>query len=32
MGLIQVMKDINNLELLGFGIATAFVATLYGVG
>lgn len=31
MGLIQVMKDIQNLELLGVGIATAFVATLYGV-
>lgn len=32
MGLIQVMKDINNFELLGVGIATAFVSTLYGVG
>ena len=32
MGLIQVMKDINNFELLGMGIATAFVSTLYGVG
>ncbi|MBR1907920.1 MotA/TolQ/ExbB proton channel family protein [bacterium] len=32
MGLIQVMKDINNFELLGIGIATAFVSTLYGVG
>lgn len=32
MGLIQVMKNIQDLELLGVGIATAFVATLYGVG
>ena len=32
MGLIQVMKDINNFELLGIGIATAFISTLYGVG
>lgn len=32
MGLIQVMQDIHNLELIGMGIATAFVATFYGVG
>ncbi len=32
MGLIQVMKDIQNLNIVGVGIATAFVATLYGVG
>lgn len=32
MGLIHVMKNIENIELLGTGIATAFVATLYGVG
>lgn len=32
IGLIQVMKDIQNLDIVGLGIATAFVATLYGVG
>lgn len=32
MGLIQVMANIENLDVLGSGIATAFVATLYGVG
>ena len=32
MGLIHVMSNIQNLNLLGAGIATAFVATLYGVG
>ena len=32
IGLIQVMSNIKDLELLGSGIATAFVATLYGVG
>lgn len=32
MGLIQVMSNIQNLHVLGSGIATAFVATLYGVG
>src|SRR5574344_599406 len=32
MGLIHVMGNIENIELLGTGIATAFVATLYGVG
>lgn len=32
IGLIQVMQDIQNLQVVGVGIATAFVATLYGVG
>jgi len=32
MGLIQVMAHIKDLNVLGSGIATAFVATLYGVG
>lgn len=32
MGLIQVMSHMQNLNLLGSGIATAFVSTLYGVG
>lgn len=32
MGLIQVMSNIQNINALGSGIATAFVATLYGVG
>lgn len=32
LGLIQVMSNIKDLHLLGNGIATAFVATLYGVG
>ena len=32
MGLIQVMGYIQQPEILGKGIATAFVATLYGVG
>ena len=32
IGLIQAMQNINNPELLGSGIATAFVATIYGVG
>ena len=32
MGLIQVMSNIKDLHILGTGIATAFVATLYGVG
>lgn len=31
MGLIRVMQDIRNLDIVGVGIATAFVATLYGV-
>lgn len=32
MGLIQVMTNIQDIHKLGTGIATAFVATLYGVG
>lgn len=32
MGLIQVMSHFQHINLLGSGIATAFVATLYGVG
>jgi len=32
LGLIHVMGNLNNPELLGSGIATAFVATIYGVG
>src|SRR5574344_1116696 len=32
MGLIQVMANIQDLHILGTGIATAFVSTLYGVG
>ena len=32
MGLIQVMTNFQQIDLLGNGIATAFVATLYGVG
>lgn len=32
MGLIHVMQNLTNPELLGRGIATAFVATIYGVG
>jgi chemotaxis protein MotA len=32
MGLINVMQNLTNPELLGHGIATAFVATIYGVG
>jgi len=32
VGLIQVMQNLANPELLGSGIATAFVATIYGVG
>lgn len=32
MGLIQVMKQLDNLEEVGHGIAVAFVATIYGVG
>ncbi|WP_417500805.1 flagellar motor protein [Marinobacter sp.] len=31
MGLIQVMTNLENPESLGSGIATAFVATIYGV-
>jgi chemotaxis protein MotA len=32
LGLIQVMKDLADIEKVGHGIATAFVATIYGVG
>ncbi|MFN3324605.1 MAG: flagellar motor protein [Bryobacteraceae bacterium] len=32
MGLIQVMKDLSDIEKVGHGIAVAFVATIYGVG
>jgi chemotaxis protein MotA len=32
MGLIQVMKNLEDIKAVGHGIAVAFVATLYGVG
>jgi len=32
MGLIQVMKNLADIEKVGHGIAVAFVATVYGVG
>ena len=32
LGLIQVMENLNDPSKLGAGIATAFVATVYGVG
>lgn len=32
MGLIQVMKNLANIDEVGHGIANAFVATIYGVG
>lgn len=32
IGLIHVMQNLAKPELLGHGIATAFVATIYGVG
>jgi chemotaxis protein MotA len=32
LGLIQVMKHLDQIELVGHGIAVAFVATVYGVG
>jgi chemotaxis protein MotA len=32
LGLIQVMKHLDNIEEVGKGIAVAFVATIYGVG
>ncbi len=32
MGLIQVMQNLADPALLGSGIATAFVSTIYGVG
>ena len=31
MGLIQVMKNLQDIDEVGHGIATAFVATIYGV-
>jgi chemotaxis protein MotA len=31
LGLIQVMKQLGNVEEVGRGIATAFISTLYGV-
>jgi chemotaxis protein MotA len=32
LGLIQVMKDLADIDKVGHGIAVAFVATVYGVG
>lgn len=32
LGLIQVMENLSNPDMLGAGIAVAFVATIYGVG
>jgi chemotaxis protein MotA len=32
LGLIQVMKHLEDMERVGHGIAVAFVATVYGVG
>lgn len=32
LGLIQAMQNIKDPEMLGAGISTAFVATIYGVG
>jgi len=32
LGLIQVMKQLQNIDEVGRGIAVAFVATVYGVG
>jgi chemotaxis protein MotA len=32
LGLIQVMQHLDNINEVGRGIATAFVATIYGVG
>lgn len=32
MGLIHVMMELNHPDKLGSGIATAFIATVYGVG
>jgi chemotaxis protein MotA len=32
LGLIQAMGHLSNPEMLGEGIATAFIATIYGVG
>jgi len=32
LGLIQVITQVDDLHAIGIGIATAFVATIYGVG
>ncbi len=32
LGLIQVMKNLDDIKQVGHGIAVAFVATVYGVG
>ena len=32
LGLIHAMTNLSNPDMLGAGIATAFVATIYGVG
>jgi chemotaxis protein MotA len=32
LGLIQVMKNLSNIDEVGHGIAVTFVATVYGVG
>src|SRR5208282_4203860 len=32
LGLMQVMKNLANIDEVGRGIAAAFVATVYGVG
>ena len=32
LGLIHAMSNLSDPDLLGQGIATAFVATIYGVG
>ena len=32
LGLIQVMKNLGDIDKVGHGIAVAFVATVYGVG
>ena len=32
LGLIRIMGNLQSLETIGIGIATAFVSTLYGVG
>ncbi|HLY40091.1 MAG TPA: flagellar motor protein [Terracidiphilus sp.] len=32
LGLIQVMQHLENIQVVGRGIAVAFVATIYGVG
>ena len=32
LGLIQVMQQLDKIDMVGRGIAVAFVATIYGVG